>query len=135
MIESANQTSGCAHNTVVNNISLGSVVWGNQFVAYFGCENPGTKGSGNVYTNNAFGAQGKNFIEWGQGTYYSTYSAWETAAGNCGSGGCSHSVTANPLFTNPSIGDFTLQAGSLAIGAGVYIPGVSTANPPNIGAK
>jgi hypothetical protein len=33
------------------------------------------------------------------------------------------------------VGDFTLQAGSPAIGAGVYIPGVSTANPPNIGAK
>ena len=27
------------------------------------------------------------------------------------------------------------QAGSPAIGAGVYIAGVSTANPPNIGAK
>ena len=41
----------------------------------------------------------------------------------------------DPLFTNPSIGDFTLQAGSPAVGAGIYIPGVSTANPPNLGAK
>jgi hypothetical protein len=46
-----------------------------------------------------------------------------------------HSKEANPLFINPRAGDFTLQAGSPAIGAGVYIPGVSTANPPNMGAK
>jgi hypothetical protein len=38
-------------------------------------------------------------------------------------------------MTNPGAGDFTLQVGSPAIGAGVYISGVSTANPPNIGAK
>ena len=46
-----------------------------------------------------------------------------------------HSVSANPLLNNPSGGDFILQSGSPAIGAGVYISGVSTANPPHIGAK
>jgi hypothetical protein len=40
---------------------------------------------------------------------------------------------ANPLFNNPP-SDLTLRAGAPGIGAGVYIPGVSTARPPNIGA-
>jgi hypothetical protein len=51
------------------------------------------------------------------------------------SGGDTHSVITSPTMTNPGAGDFTLQVGSPAIGAGVYISGVSTANPPNIGAK
>jgi hypothetical protein len=46
-----------------------------------------------------------------------------------------NSLVSDPLLTNPSASDFTLQSGSPAIGAGIYIPGVSTANPPNIGAK
>jgi hypothetical protein len=45
-----------------------------------------------------------------------------------------HSMYGNPLFTNPDAGDFTLQTGSPAIGSGVYVSGVSTANRPNIGA-
>ena len=40
----------------------------------------------------------------------------------------------NPLFTNVISGDLRLQTGSPAIAAGLYISGVSTANPPNIGA-
>ncbi len=59
-----------------------------------------------------------NFIQWGSGVYESTYATWETDAGNCGTIGCSHSVEADPLLTNPSIGVFTLQPGSPAIGAG-----------------
>ena len=71
---------------------------------------------------------------WGD-TYYSnsgylTFANWKTATGLDG-----HSRNADPLFTNAAAGDYTLQAGSPAIGAGVYIPGVSTANPPNMGAK
>lgn len=41
---------------------------------------------------------------------------------------------ANPLFVSPPA-NVTLQGGSPAIGAGIFIPGVSTSNPPNIGAK
>ncbi len=43
----------------------------------------------------------------------------------------------DPKFTNASGGDFSLQAGSPAIGAGVNIPGVTTPGPsgnPDIGA-
>lgn len=46
----------------------------------------------------------------------------------------SHSLAISPLMVNPSAGDFRLSVGSLAIAAGVFIPGVSTSNPPNIGA-
>jgi hypothetical protein len=40
----------------------------------------------------------------------------------------------DPLLTSPTA-DFTLQGSSPAIATGVYIAGVSTASPPNIGAK
>ena len=38
-------------------------------------------------------------------------------------------------IANAGAADVTLHAGSPAIGTGVYIPSVSTANPPNIGAN
>ena len=41
-----------------------------------------------------------------------------------------HSINANPKLN----GDYTLLPGSPAIGTGVFIAGVSTSNPPNIGA-
>jgi hypothetical protein len=83
-----------------------------------GCENPGTDGSGNVYTYNNFGPATSNFVQWG-GNNFSTYAAWETAAGNCGTTGCSHSMEFDPMLTNPSGAVFTLQPGSPAIAAGV----------------
>jgi hypothetical protein len=45
-----------------------------------------------------------------------------------------HGMNTNPNFTSATNRSFTLQAGSPAIGAGVYLPGVSATNPPNIGA-
>lgn len=45
----------------------------------------------------------------------------------------SNGMTFTKTYTD--LFDFTLQSGSPAVGAGVYIPGVSTANPPSIGAK
>jgi len=61
---------------------------------------------------------------------YTTLAQWQTATSQD-----MHSVSANPLLNNPGGGDFTLQSGSPAIGTGVYIPGVSTAHPPNMGSK
>jgi hypothetical protein len=46
-----------------------------------------------------------------------------------------HDINADPLFANSPGGDFTLLPGSPAIRAGIYIAGVSTAKPPNMGAK
>lgn len=123
---------GVTNNLIKNNLSTGNT--NQQFQAYNGGENDGTNGSGNVYTYNGFGPQASNFIQWAASTNYSTYSAWESAAGNCGTPGCSHSMQSNPLFVNAVSGDFRLSSGSPAIAAGVFISGVSTSNPPNIGA-
>jgi hypothetical protein len=113
-------------NTLENNIAIG--YGGMALQGVFGGENAGG-GSGNIYGHNDFGFQAPGFIGWGQGTFYGTYSAWEKKMGNS-----SYSINADPLLNSPPT-DMTLQPGSPAIGAGVYIPGVSTANPPNVGAK
>jgi hypothetical protein len=74
------------------------------------------------------------------GTGQTNWYFWNATAGsNLASFNALAGVAANlngsPLFTNAGSGDFALQSGSPAIGAGVYVPGASTANPPNIGAK
>jgi hypothetical protein len=119
--------NSCVNNLAKNNISTGTVN-GPNFYAQYGCENPGTDGSGNVYTYNDFGAASSKFTEWGHGTYYSTYPAWETATGNCGTPGCSHSVQTDPQFVNPAAAQFWLQSGSPAIDAGTNL-----GSPYNIG--
>jgi hypothetical protein len=109
--------AGCENNAVTNNI-VGASVSGPDMWIQLGCENPGSDGAGNTYSYNSFGKPATNFIGWAGYNYFSTYAAWETAAGNCGTAGCSHSMELDPLLTNPSGGIFTLQAGSPAIGAG-----------------
>ena len=74
--------------------------------------------------NLVYHAAGGNFMH---GTAFQTWAQWLTAM----TPQDAHSINANPLI-NP---DYTLQTGSPAIGAGVFIAGVSTSNPPNIGAK
>lgn len=44
-----------------------------------------------------------------------------------------HSLASDPLFVNPSAGNFHLGAGSPAIKAGVFVAGVNTYNPPDMG--
>jgi parallel beta-helix repeat protein len=124
---SPEQVGGCTNNIVENNIST-STVSGPNLTAQNGCENPGTNGSGNVYAYNAFGPAASNFIEWGAGAYESTYTAWETATGNCGTTGCSHSVQAAPAFANASAGQLWLTSGSPGIDAGTNL-----GSPYNIG--
>ena len=46
-----------------------------------------------------------------------------------------HGVNADPKFTNPGTGDFSLQAGSPAIATGLFIAGISVSNPSDIGAS
>jgi len=73
-------------------------------------------------------AQLADLMNWGAGPI--TWPVWRSASLQD-----AHSFSSDPLFNDPGAGDFTLQGGSPAIGAGVYIPGVNTANPPNIGAN
>jgi hypothetical protein len=77
--------------------------------------------------NDAFGVW---WAEWINGSSYDSLASWTKATGQD-----AHSITGNPLFANASASQFWLATGSPAIGAGVYIPGVSTSNPPNIGAR
>lgn len=74
-----------------------------------------------------FGGQASPF-GWA-GTDY-TYTAWQTAATQS-----AHGVNSNPLLADPQTSNFTLGSSSPALAAGVFIAAVSTANPPNIGAK
>ena len=111
--------AGIIDNQFKNNIASNNSVSALQ--AFNGAENDGTNGYGNIYTYNDFGQQASGFIEWGAGAYYSTYSSWEGATGNCGSTGCSHSVETNPLFVSASSGNFALASSSPTIGAGLNL--------------
>jgi hypothetical protein len=113
-------------NTLENNIAIGYS--GMALQAIYGGENA-DGGSENRYTHNNFGPQTPGFVGWGAGGSYSTYSAWEAAMGSS-----SHSIEADPLLTNPPT-NMALQPTSPVIGAGIFIFGVSTVNPPNIGAQ
>jgi hypothetical protein len=106
-------------NQVENNISVGNT--GAQLAVTGAATNTGGYGSGNVYLYNDFGPQGTNFIEWLYGVHYSTYAAWESAAGNCGTPGCSHSVQADPQFASAAASQFWLGSGSPAIDAGLNL--------------
>jgi len=101
-------------NIFKNNIATGNTT--RQLLAKWGGENTGTVGIGNIYDHNSFGLASANFIEWGEGVYKSTYSAWETAYG-----GTTNSVQTDPLLTNPGANFFTLQSTSPAINGGTNL--------------
>lgn len=77
--------------------------------------------------NDVFGAL---YASWCNGTDYQSLADWTRAFGQD-----RNSIAGDPLFTNPSASQFGLATGSPAIGAGIAIPGVTTASPPNMGAK
>jgi parallel beta-helix repeat protein len=119
--------NGCVNNSVINNIAVNTINGPNLLVGN-GCDNNGGLGSGNVYTFNDFGPASSNFVEWGilptgagYPRYESTYEAWESAPGNCGGTGCSHSVESDPLFTSISTNNYTLSQYSPAFGAGLNL--------------
>jgi hypothetical protein len=113
-IRGVNGVNNLQNNVFKNNISLGNGT--SQLRATVGGDNNGTTGSGNIYTYNSFGLEATNFIEWGAGTYKSTYADWEIVYG-----GTTHSVETDPLMTDPANGDFTLQSTSPCINAGMNV--------------
>lgn len=119
-----------SNNALTNNISVDSSTQ-NMTVVSPGATNTGGVGTGNTYTFNCFGAPFTNFLNWGASNY-STYAAWEAA----GTPASANSVQGDPIFTNPTASppDFSLQAGSPAIGASVAIPGYIAAGT-NLGSN
>jgi hypothetical protein len=149
------------HRSYANNV-VGNTIYNPTFAAVDSNEGSANEMYGNVIKNNIFVTTSTgvyNYYGYRNGSstgfmealdynlYYYTGGAASFGYGYRGtssyslttwrtfSGMDAHSVEGSPLFTNAGAGDFTLQAGSPAIGAGVYIPGVSTTNSPNIGAK
>lgn len=108
----ANSVLEFNYNVVKNNILVGGT---NCLKCTTGGNNDGVNGTGNVYEYNCLGAEAASFVAWGASNK-STYDAWETAYG-----GTTHSVEADPLFTNAAGGDFTLQAGSPCVDAGANL--------------
>src|SRR6476646_11084968 len=101
----------------------------------------------NLFQNNGVSGSSAEMSLTTLTTWASDYNlVWHAAGGNFMYGGGfmnwatwkstiapndANSSNADPLLN----GDYTLQAGSPAIAAGIFIAGISTANPPNIGAK
>jgi hypothetical protein len=99
------------------------------------CQNNGTSGSSAEMAittlttwasdyNLVFHAAGGNFM---YAASYMTWATWKTTV----TPNDANSKNTDPLM-NP---DYTLKTGSPALGAGIFIAGVNTVNPPNIGAK
>jgi hypothetical protein len=108
------QNASVVGNVVKNNIASGNT--DHELSAVLGGENDGVLGSGNVYEYNCLGVESGTFVEWGDYVQKGTYDEWEAAYG-----GTTHSIEADPLFTNAAGGDFTLQVGSPCIDAGANL--------------
>lgn len=92
-------TYGCSGCSVDNNIVKNNIVVGaseHNFVAIFGGDNEGPRGSGNRYEFNNFDTEHAGFISWG-GIDYASYDAWETAYGLL-----AHSVPGDPRLAGTS---------------------------------
>jgi hypothetical protein len=92
------------NNLIKNNIAIGQTE--HRLSAMEGGDNV-TYGTGNVYEYNCFGAEAAGFIEWGMHATKATYDAWETAYD-----GDTHSIEADPKFTDGPGGDLTLASDS-----------------------
>ena len=75
---------------------------------------PGALSSGNTWFDNSFGVANPYFIVFG-GNVLSSYSGLDQLVGET-----TNSVQGDPMFNNPSAGDFTLKANSPARGIGAF---------------
>lgn len=117
-----------AENNICINTAENNMVW-------LQTNSPASTFKNNLY----YGNTGTHFHGAKSGTDYTTLAAWATASGETGG------QVANPLFQNASgayslASDFTLEAGSPAIGAGTNVGlttdyiGLPLKTPPDIGA-
>jgi len=123
---SAAVTNSFYHNTVVNALGIGfnagvdagSILKNNIIWNSTGANLNVNVGVTDVISDyNIFGPEGAGFISY-NGSGYATLAAYKTA-----SGFDVHSIKDNPLFVGGS--DYSLQAGSPAINAGIAIPGIT----------
>jgi hypothetical protein len=105
---------GMHNNGVVNNIASSAKRL--ELRAVNGGENNGVTGKDNFFSHNSFGPQSRDFIEWGAGTYESTYVDWEKAYGSP-----TYSINADPMFSAASQWLFTLQPVSPCLNTGVNL--------------
>ena len=121
---STGDAGACVSNLLKNNIVWQLAGTTPVLQAYYGCANESAQGSGNVYSNNDLGPTGTGYIEWGLSSFYNSLAAWVAASSQTGN------QSADPLFVNSGADNFSLGAGSPAIGAGLnlgstYIVGLS----------
>jgi hypothetical protein len=118
--------SNLTNSTIKNNLFISNGSYYPELYAYSGLTWTGTS----IDYNDYYTTTG-NALFWVGVDNPLSFSVWKSSNFQWDA----HSLSVNPLLNNPASGDFTLQSGSPAIGAGLYISGVSTTNPPNIGAK
>lgn len=112
-------TIGMVNNIYENNICASTVSGqdGTTIVAAYGAENNTLgQGSGNIFRNNSFGVASAStgfFAIYGAGVYMSTYAQLDAAYGSS-----MNSMELDPMLTNPSAGNFTLETASPALKAG-----------------
>jgi hypothetical protein len=104
------------YNIFKNNISTANQT--RQLTAKWGGENDRNLGRNNLYQYNCFGAENKNFIEWGNRTILSTYAEWQALYDKK-----ILAIRSDPLFIDPLKDNFSLRSTSRCIdsGAGVFL--------------
>ena len=96
------------NNIIKNNIAVNTINGPNLRVG------GAAESAANIIEYNCFGPESDNFIEWGWGVFKDNYSSWESAYGSN-----THSIQAEPVFNNPSNGDFFLHHSSPCIDHGM----------------
>jgi len=93
-------------NLIKNNISIGHAYGELVWEIY-------STDTGNVIDHNCFGTNHNQMFEYPNNVWHNTYASFEAQYGN------SHSIQADPLFTNAGGHDFSLQSGSPCRDAGL----------------
>lgn len=84
--------------------------------------------TGTVADYNLYYPDGASAFNWNGTT--SNFANWKKTRAQD-----SHSINSDPMLTHAGSNDFTLQTGSPAIGAAVFVPGMLSGRITNIGAK
>ena len=106
-------TGEISNNLVKNNIMVGCSI--HSLSCGNGGDNDGTKGSGNIYSNNCMGAESSDFLYW-SGSSYSTYDSWLAASPT--SGKSDDNIKSDPSLYATGSDQYFLDSDSPCIDAG-----------------